>query len=54
MKLKHELVKKWLIRFYKDINLTVENFIRTNKLICYGGTAINNILPVEDQFIIKM
>lgn len=39
--------------FIKDINLIVENFIRTNKLICYGGTAINNILPVEDQFYNK-
>jgi hypothetical protein len=28
----------------------VENFIRNNKLICYGGTAINNILPKQDQF----
>jgi hypothetical protein len=28
----------------------VENFIKNNKLICYGGTAINNILPKQDQF----
>ena len=28
----------------------VETFIREKKLICYGGTAINNILPAEDQF----
>jgi hypothetical protein len=28
----------------------VENFIRQKKLICYGGTAINNILPKQDQF----
>jgi len=28
----------------------VENYIRSKKLICYGGTAINNLLPVEDQF----
>jgi hypothetical protein len=28
----------------------VENFIRRKNLICYGGTAINNILPKEDQF----
>ena len=33
----------------KIINI-VENFIKKNKLICYGGTAINNILPKEDQF----
>jgi hypothetical protein len=28
----------------------VENFIKKKGLICYGGTAINNILPKEDQF----
>jgi len=28
----------------------VENFIKRKSLICYGGTAINNILPVTDQF----
>ena len=28
----------------------VEDFIRKHKLICYGGTAINNILPASDQF----
>jgi hypothetical protein len=28
----------------------VENFIRRKNLVCYGGTAINNILPKEDQF----
>ena len=28
----------------------VENFIRDKKLICYGGTAINNILPKDAQF----
>uniref|UniRef100_A0A6C0KYP4 Poly(A) polymerase catalytic subunit domain-containing protein n=1 Tax=viral metagenome TaxID=1070528 RepID=A0A6C0KYP4_9ZZZZ len=28
----------------------VENFIKKKNLICYGGTAINNILPREDQF----
>jgi hypothetical protein len=28
----------------------VESFLRKKKLICYGGTAINNILPVSDQF----
>lgn len=31
----------------------VENFLRKKKLICYGGTAINNILPVGDQFYDK-
>jgi hypothetical protein len=28
----------------------VEKFIKDKGLICYGGTAINNILPKEDQF----
>jgi hypothetical protein len=31
----------------------VEEFIKNKKLICYGGTAINNILPEEDQFYDK-
>ena len=31
----------------------VENFIQHKNLICYGGTAINNILPSEDQFYNK-
>ena len=28
----------------------VENFLRSTKCVCYGGTAINNILPKSDQF----
>jgi hypothetical protein len=28
----------------------VEEFIKSNKVMCYGGTAINNLLPEEDQF----
>ena len=31
----------------------VEDFIKVKNLICYGGTAINNILPIEDQFYDK-
>ena len=31
----------------------VENFIQQKKLICYGGSAINNILPDDDQFYDK-
>jgi hypothetical protein len=31
----------------------VEDFIIRKKLICYGGTAINNILPERDQFYNK-
>ena len=37
----------------KRIISIVENFIRNNKLVCYGGTAINNILPKQDQFYNK-
>lgn len=33
----------------KIINI-VEEFLKNKKLICYGGTAINNILPKESQF----
>jgi hypothetical protein len=28
----------------------VEQFIKTHRVMCYGGTAINNLLPKEDQF----
>ena len=31
----------------------LENFLRIKQLICYGGTAINNILPKQDQFYNK-
>ena len=31
----------------------VEDFIKHKNLICYGGTAINNILPTEEQFYNK-
>ena len=31
----------------------VEDFLRKKKLICYGGTAINNVLPPKDQFYDK-
>ena len=37
----------------KRIIVIVENFIRAKKLICYGGTAINNILPTHQQFYNK-
>lgn len=37
----------------KRIIEITEDFIKNNKLICYGGTAINNILPEEDQFYNK-
>ena len=31
----------------------VETFIKSKDVICYGGTAINNILPADDQFYNK-
>lgn len=34
----------------KKIITIVEDFIKDRKLICYGGTAINNILPTNEQF----
>ena len=34
----------------KDMIVMVEDFLRKTKCICYGGTAINNILPEEAQF----
>jgi hypothetical protein len=37
----------------QKIIVIVENFIKRKSLICYGGTAINNILPKEDQFYNK-
>jgi hypothetical protein len=37
----------------KKIQKNFENFIKQKNLICYGGTAINNILPIEDQFYDK-
>jgi hypothetical protein len=37
----------------KQIVIIVENFIKKKNLIVYGGLAINNILPKEDQFYDK-
>jgi hypothetical protein len=34
----------------KDIITVLEKFIHDKHLVCYGGTAINNILPPVDQF----
>ena len=34
----------------KDMISMVEDFLRKTQCICYGGTAINNILPEEAQF----
>lgn len=46
---KREILSKDISRLMK----VVETFIEKKELICYGGTAINNILPVEDQFYNK-
>jgi hypothetical protein len=37
----------------KDIISIVEKFIADKNLVCYGGTAINNILPEDAQFYNK-
>ena len=37
----------------KKIIKIVEDFIQRKNSVCYGGTAINNILPEEDQFYNK-
>jgi len=37
----------------KSIISIVEIFLRKKQLVCYGGTAINNILPKQDQFYNK-
>jgi hypothetical protein len=37
----------------KTIIKTVEDFIKRKSLVCYGGTAINNILPQSEQFYNK-
>jgi hypothetical protein len=37
----------------KDIISILEKFIKDRGLICYGGTAINNILPKKEQFYDK-
>jgi hypothetical protein len=34
----------------KRVLKIVERFIKTHRVMCYGGTAINNLLPKEDQF----
>ena len=46
-KKKKNIVKSIIIK--KIFNI-LEKFLKTNKFICYGGTAINNILPKDQQF----
>ena len=37
----------------KNIIEILERFLRTHKTLCYGGTAVNNILPESDRFYNK-
>ena len=37
----------------KNIIEILETFLRTHKVLCYGGTAINNILPEQYRFYNK-
>ena len=37
-------------KIIKKIIKIVEKFISDKGLICYGGTAINNLLPKKDKF----
>lgn len=37
----------------KKIISILEEFLKLKRVICYGGTAINNILPKNDQFYDK-
>ena len=34
----------------KNALVIVEKFIKRKRVMCYGGTAINNLLPAEDRF----
>ena len=38
----------------KRIVYIVENFIKNKRVLCYGGTAINNMLPKSEQFYDKI
>jgi len=51
---KNQGMKKVASESMKKIINIVETFIRSEKLVCYGGTAINNILPKDEQFYNKL
>jgi len=36
--------------FVKRMMNLVKSFLKARRVLCYGGTALNNLLPVEDQF----
>ena len=47
------------LRVYASINMEsiiniVELFLKSNRILCYGGTAINNILPEQVKFYEKL
>lgn len=46
-KKKKDIINSTIIK--KIFNI-LEQFLKSKKLICYGGTAINNILPKNQQF----
>jgi hypothetical protein len=37
----------------RDMTRIVESFLKSHRVMCYGGTAINNLLPEKDQFYDK-
>lgn len=37
----------------KNMIHILENFLKKNKILCYGGTAVNNLLPYDKQFYNK-
>jgi len=49
----NKIKKKKKTSVINDIIDIVEQFIIKKKRICYGGTAINNILPDQEQFYNK-
>ena len=50
---KNQKTKKISSPIIKKIVKIVETFLKENELMCYGGTAINNILPENQQFYNK-
>ena len=54
MQLNIKLVKKKTSSAEIKIIIGIlEAFLQRKRLVCYGGTAINNILPIQDQFYDK-
>ena len=49
-KKRHDAISSPIIKNIFDI---LETFLKKNGFICYGGTAINNILPTHAQFYNK-